>query len=492
MDFLFSRKQRLLYEMLTILYSENRFWTLDELAVKIPLSRPTIQSNLQLISQLLEPLQEDARLIRSFKGSYLYKKPSIGFNRIRLLLLTESIPFKFIDSITFKKHPSLSAFCEDNYISKSHFYKIIQECKTFLSDYEIIFHYANMEFKGKETNIRYFLYSFLWECYGGIKWPFSTHKDNRHFAKQRDLLSEELNFSFSYLEQLRHSFLVNITKLRFEQGYTIGSETPSNIIIFPELAKIVQDAISDTFSSSSIVRNETQYLYKMICINIWKSLKPDHVKKIIQSYRKDNPEETAFSNRVLELFKTEFGMDLSDNDQAVYSLLSIGDHARYMGSISREIYMARKIAYYKDCFPFYSNILDRFLTTLSLDSNYNSFTTAKDFLFLQLTYILECHKSLATFDPQIRIWVTHSSYSNKVTRIEKLVKKYSPFHVKVFTGHYPPKNYDLILSDVELPEFSDQNVFVYTDPPILGEIKRIENAVREINNQNLKKLKPNS
>lgn len=148
-----------------------------------------------------------------------------------------------------------------------------------MSDYDIVFDYAKMEFKGEEKNIRYFLYSFLWECYGGIEWPFSTYKDGRYFAKQRDFLSEELNISFSYTEQLRHSFLVTITKLRFEQGYSISSEATPNDILFPKLASIIQDVISETFASSTIIQTEAQYLYKMICINIWRSLKPVQVKK---------------------------------------------------------------------------------------------------------------------------------------------------------------------------------------------------------------------
>lgn len=492
MDFLFNRKQKLLFEMVTVLYSENRYWTLDDLATKLPLSRPTIQSNLQLLTQLLAPLQENVRLIKSSKGSYLFKESAISFNRIRLLLLKESIPFRFIDSLTFKKHPSLAAFCEDNYISQSHFYKMIQECKVFLSNYDIAFDYVNMEFKGSEKNIRYFLYSFLWECYGGIEWPFSTYKDDQYFSQQRNFLSKELNISFSYMEQLRHSFLVTITKLRFEQGHIIDSEISTDIILFPKLAEIVQNVISETFAPLSVIQDETKYLYKMICINIWKSLKPKHMKKINQSYREDNPKEIIFANRILDLFKSEFGIDLSNNDQVVYSLFVIGDHTSYMGSIAREVYMTRKIMYYKERFSTYSQLLDRVLADLSADVDYRAFTRAKDFLFLQLTYILENYMDLSSFDPQINIWITHSSYSYKVKRIEKIVKKYSPFNVKVFTDPLPPKNCDLILSDVELPEFSDRNVYVYTDPPINGESKRVENAVKEIQNRNLKKLKSDS
>ncbi|RDX01369.1 helix-turn-helix domain-containing protein [Listeria kieliensis] len=489
MDFLFSRKQDALYKLLTTLYSDNRFWTLDELAVKTTLSRPTVQTYLQIIPQLLKPLGKDVCLIKSFKGSYLYKVPSISFNRIRLLILKDSIPFNFINSVAFKKHSSLSSFCEENYISKSHFYKIIQESKAFLEQYDLAFDFTNMQFVGREKDIRYFLFAFLWECYGGIEWPFHVNKNDFYFEKQRNEVSKEFSITFHYVEQWRHSFLAAVTKLRLEQSHKIDTAEISTVTMMPALAKIVRSIISQTTAPLNIIENETKYLYKMIRINIWKSLEYVDKKLIIQEYRAESPPNHAFSKRILDLIKTNFGLDLSQNEEAIYSLLVIGSHSEYMGNVAREMYMQQKIAYYKERFPGYSQLLDDTLAQLSSEEKFSSFIQARDFLFLQLTYVIETHKNLATFDPQLIVWVTHSSYSNKVKRIEAIVKKYSPFHLEIHTGHSPPKNCDLILSDVELPEFKKQNIYIYSDPPIVGEIKRIERILKQLNNKNQKKHK---
>ncbi|WP_439443435.1 helix-turn-helix domain-containing protein [Listeria aquatica] len=475
MDFLFSKKQYALYKLLTTLYSDNRFWTLDELALKTALSRPTVQTYLQIIPQLLKPLGKDVCLIKSFKGSYLYKIPSISFNRIRLLILKESIPFNFINSVTFKKHSSLSTFCAENYISKSHFYKVIKESKAFLEQYNIAFNFTNMQFVGQEKDIRYFLFAFLWECYGGIEWPFHVDKNDLYFAKQRNEVNKEFSIPFHYVEQWRHSFLASITKLRFEQGHTIDAKEISTVTMMPALTKIIKNILFQTTASPGIIENETKYLYKMIQINIWKSLDYINRKLIIQEYRTESPANHNFSNRILDVLKNNFGLDLSQNEEAIYSLLVIGSHVEYMGSIAHEMYMQQKISYYKERFPSYSQLLDTTLRQLSLDEKLTSFIQSKDFLFLQLTYIIETHKNLSTFDPQLIVWVTNSSYSNKVKRIEAIVEKYSPFHLKICTGHAPPENCDLILSDIELPEFKGRNIYIYSDPPSLEKLNALRN-----------------
>lgn len=231
-------------------------FTINDLSNKLHVS---YQQSYNIFRELLADLEQITG-----KSSKVEKKrlmsPSnfpVSIDEYRLFLLEQSLQFQFIDYMAQAVHTNVDTFCADRYISRSTLTRKTLPLRKFLERYDMGISFTSTEITGDERRIRFFLFSFYWFGFHGVRWPITAIQPQR------------LNDAYLHIEDAPRSPLIalqemlfwGICRLRIVRGHLL-KPWPRFDKIFTQ-ATLLNDTVYDADMYAKLtaeqLRSESQF-----------------------------------------------------------------------------------------------------------------------------------------------------------------------------------------------------------------------------------------
>lgn len=194
--------------LIKLLYSYNEFVSVGELAKYMRLSSKTIKVELESISEYLTLNNYGFSLIEQGSNYYL-ERNSVNYLDRLLLNINKNSTYFFVTSHLFYNKTNLRDQFKRKYYSVSYFYKSKNKYEETLNRYGLSLSSSPAQLVGDEGVIRFFFYSFYWENYGKIEWPF-THIKKEQSIEIVKSIEDSIQISFTKIEQLKLAYWIAI------------------------------------------------------------------------------------------------------------------------------------------------------------------------------------------------------------------------------------------------------------------------------------------
>lgn len=212
---------------------ESRTFTINDLSRATGLSYQQTYNSFQ---DLLVDLRQMTPTLKNTKHNALLEVRTftVSVDQYRLFLVENSLAFMFVDYLLHCPEPTLVAFCEEHFVSRSTFFRKINGLKNLLARYGLKFSYANLSIKGNEANIRLVLFYIYWLVFHGLKWPFKT-VDHAAVKQQQEQLSKGVQLN--ELQILQEQYLLGMCATRIKNGNLLPDQAehlfPVPVVPYP-------------------------------------------------------------------------------------------------------------------------------------------------------------------------------------------------------------------------------------------------------------------
>lgn len=179
---LFSKEIDAQIRIINAMYRNVQGYRIDDLAEELHLSNKTVYKYLRQINSLATViLSKEIFILCKEPTIYQFSGDKIDFLKLRYSIIETCYSIKMLKDLLSNSSIHIYNFCENNFISESAFKKHIYTLNLMLKDLNIkIKIRSNQIFLfGDEATIRYFMTSFFWRLYNGIKWPFENIDHNK-------------------------------------------------------------------------------------------------------------------------------------------------------------------------------------------------------------------------------------------------------------------------------------------------------------------------
>lgn len=261
-----DKQQQTEYELLSILDSDDRWWTSAELSKTMGISTRTVQNYIHYLSEDLEKWGKDDIFIKvySSNGIHLYRKDNFNIHEIYNRFAKKSTVSQFFTTIFFEKTQSLVEFCLKNYCSASFLYRKLSPMRESLKAFNLELDVSSLKIVGNEINIRYFYYTFFREIYRGCEWPFKNIKYGR-VSNLMERFCDYFNCGMSKNNSEQFAFWLAIIMTRVENGHILKDCSPFNCFtegnsIYKGLSSII-DMLYDAQNS---LEAEKQFAFSIL------------------------------------------------------------------------------------------------------------------------------------------------------------------------------------------------------------------------------------
>lgn len=198
--------------LIKLLYSYNEFVSVGELVKYMGLSSKTIKAELESISEYLRLNNYGFFLIEQESNYYLERK-SVNYLDHLLLNINKNSTYFFITSHLFYNKTNIRDQFNRKYYSVSYFYKSKNKYEETLNRYGLSLSSSPTQLVGDEGVIRFFFYSFYWDNYGKIEWPF-THIKKEQSIEIVKSIEDSIQISFTKIEQLKLAYWIAVIVYR--------------------------------------------------------------------------------------------------------------------------------------------------------------------------------------------------------------------------------------------------------------------------------------
>lgn len=170
-------------ELVRILSSETRYFSVKELSEQLNISNKTLVRTVELLKEDMESWTSHAEILeKNILGYSLKQLNGFSIQEIEVYYYKGSIIYQVIDELFHNKFVDIKTFASKRYLSYTVVYTNIVEIKELISDFSLELELnKNIHLKGTEMQIRYFYFSFYWTIFGGIEWPFRFYDKQKAF-----------------------------------------------------------------------------------------------------------------------------------------------------------------------------------------------------------------------------------------------------------------------------------------------------------------------
>ncbi|AIQ74554.1 helix-turn-helix domain-containing protein [Paenibacillus odorifer] len=245
-------------QLLTLLDTEHRWFTLAEIEKSLGISDKTIRKMVEEISKQL-PSTVTIEVSRG-KGIVLQRDGRSTISEVISSMFRQTIFYRLMDFLfTNVGRLSVEELSEAMFMSTSSLKKLIVQLNNDdLKAYKLRISFSTPMIKGNEMNIRYFYWKLYCDAYEFTGWPFA----NVDFAYINQLITNienENNIVYFINSKRRLSFLLAIVIERVAKGKCVKIDENAypwekGMFYFPvkTIAKRLEDKLSLKFPNSEI------------------------------------------------------------------------------------------------------------------------------------------------------------------------------------------------------------------------------------------------
>lgn len=438
--------------MLELLESEARWWTIEEIASLLDLSKATIQKYLGYLKTRIETFPKEQIMIETStsKGIYLHRLASFNVQLLYTQILKEFLVFSIFSSFLYSEYVSIVKVSSENFISAASLRRKYKVYNAYFESLDMVI--KKDVFSGDERQIRWFFSEFYWQIFRGTEWPFRLIPQ----SFMNDVIHTIQNFfDLKLIPEVKEEmgYWVTIHSLRHMKGYRVPEDEEIkkynlNNPLYGPFIEILKDIFpNEAKNRDEKGPGEMQYLFYLICALPVMERSAEYSQLIYQSHLKGNTVMYQMTCQWLELYQEIFGKITSREtyykvDNQILRIHSFS-YLYHMGEplFFKKNYVEEIIAYHPRFFEKMYLILD------TLKEEFPSIT--KNRAYLIENYALLAMESLAInqFEKTVRIALSFSKgvLYEAVVR-EKLLSYFSGKYKLEFVDHIEPK--EILITDL--------------------------------------------
>ncbi|MDR2832719.1 MAG: helix-turn-helix domain-containing protein [Streptococcaceae bacterium] len=220
-EYFFDSRKNYIYEIIIYCFkNQSKTYSMKEFREHFDISQNILDNILKDIKRLSKkyPMFSIIILSKNFSISFF---PAFLINKVYVLLLKETLAYKFLIQIYNKEFKTLEFFAEENFVSTRTAQRQIGQLSELFYSYSLDFTLKRRELLvGDEYRIRHFYLSIFWHFYEEDQQSYLEYKEM--FTKFSEIeILDELNLSIGDRKKLFLFF--KITLERTKQGYIITS-----------------------------------------------------------------------------------------------------------------------------------------------------------------------------------------------------------------------------------------------------------------------------
>lgn len=461
-------------EFLTILYSEEKWWTEKELSEIVGCSPDTTYRMIGYLKQFaLTQTNVFEVITQKNKGIFLKTTTVHSIGEIECQYIMGTLGFKIMDKVFQSDELVIDDLAEMFHVSNSTIYRKLKSIKQFLELNNLSFNMSKLRVEGEEHLIREFFYRMYWSVIKGNNWPFQQSS----FDDWLKIYEKKITFiglNLTSIERLQFFYRLSINLVRHNGGNFLV-EGPDKALIDPFHEKYAADIkhfMPDNIPSHYFT-NEVTFLSLILVSNpIFEEKYGDYQVKVIwHEERKTLPYE--FSINLLRSIRKEYNnIDFGNTMRVLYKLLCT--------SLYAIIFSPLKI-HYTDTRVFINKFAEEnphFYATIQRIVAAESAKMGKDVPDMDKEYLL--YTILLIFSDSVNIGeLEERLYVKLICNIEPLSESYlkqllentthSRLVIHTSTTSDPLVNeYDLFLTDMAIKQIGHvpaKNEYIWDFPP---------------------------
>ncbi|MBP2097741.1 helix-turn-helix domain-containing protein [Enterococcus rivorum] len=269
MDIFFDSYQLRKTRVLHTISSENRSFTIAEIAEKIHTSAVTVDKNIESLIHDLEEIDSKSHIIRlntPQRAVYFEKHSSFSTKMLKKYYMKSSLAMKLLLDIFNTQFTDIRTFSSKNFLSTTIVYRKVNALEEYLQQFQLEWDFsANFELSGTEMNIRYFYLTLFWKCYDYYEWSFSVSKEETEQFIQ--LIEKIQGHSLDLVMKEYYAVWFGVLAQRITQGHFLKEEI-ANIKILKKVDLLLYDDILEFLSKFAPtetdvegLQNEVAFIY---------------------------------------------------------------------------------------------------------------------------------------------------------------------------------------------------------------------------------------
>ncbi|MDZ5760704.1 helix-turn-helix domain-containing protein [Carnobacterium maltaromaticum] len=480
------------YNLLSLLFEEERWWTVEELTKVLVCSNNVIYRAKKSINSFFIANGNELEIIsQKGKGLLLKKYSDTTLIKYKSIYIQKCISYKMIDIIFRNPGITIERLANQLYISNATTYRKISIITNFLKSNGLILKKNKLLISGNTALIREVMYNIYWSISASGLWPFLSIPKNVVEYRLNEVMQHSIQF-FSESEKIQLTYRFAINLVHYQQKHFISEKTPFGLV--DPIRKQYLNPSLETLIGNLPIRVkslEKSYLTSVFCsYPITNKIYFDY-SSVVKWHKKNNTLAYQltfdFLNELQNFYKKE---TLVNNDKLVYQFICISIYSLSFPKMFSITDNTQKLL------NWFMNINYSFYTVLKkitfelheMEQYKGKLFTPYYFLYNSLI-ILTNFYTIQNWDISlnIRIHCTQDSLSERLLKGE-LLTRFKDW-VTVFTTadiiHSKKKleSFDLIISDrIDLLTSSSlpkEKTFSWNFPPTESEWvdlkKRLEN-----------------
>lgn len=479
--------------ILSILYSENRNFTVKELAVKLGYTEKTILKMIEVLGFELKKWSSTVQLVvKANKEVQLQTSENFSLKVIELSYLKESHIFKACDAIFNGDFVDIATFSNENYISYSTLYGRLIAIRPVLKQYQLEFKPNSKEhFLGDEKQLRYFFFYFYWNSSWGMEWPFKTIEKSR-LLPLIDSIEKFKGQKFMISEQLFYLYWLGVISVRLQNGHLVEESLLWDVVIEenPRFELFVQQMypiFKEMFSlEERQILIEIKFLFTILFIYTQYELEDPQVSEMLIFSQNKNHLIFEVTNYWIKRYTEFFNLSLSSAEYgAIYANL-VHLHFRFYFFEGEQSSFFSKTVEQNQQEDTYQSMMALFFNELYQESKYYPILKHRNELVTHYTFLVEKFIKSEIKHQPIRIQLL--SHYGKSETIQLTKKLQQICEEKIEFIYTIGEKIDLIISDryYEELEVSAAPIIIWNENPKVKDFMKIVQIINEMKIQKFK------
>lgn len=453
--------------ILQLLYSQNCWWTIEEISQTLLISKASVQKYLNFLKNRIKNyLKTDIYIdTKPNKGVYLYCSSSFSPHVIYKDILKECLTYSCLNMFFQHKSVPITQMAHKNYSSVASVRRRYKDLNHHLKNFNIYIEHETLA--GDEKQVRWFYANFYWTIFKGTEWPFD-HLSRKSLDERLITFLKifKIKLSVELKEQLMYWLAVNYS--RYKKGYRVSSD--SEIQTFAEKSPLFPTFLStleqlfpqETVRSRAEDIHEVYYLYFLIHTLPTPEKSTDFTQILILEHQHADTSIYKITEEWLHLYEYTFGL-LSEKHQDFIKLKLLSIHSfSYLFQIETDFVLSKPQSQ-KDNKEYPATFLQSIKNMFStLQHKFPNITRNKKYLIEKYLQLASAITDMHHFAPSVRFFISFSEGNlYEIIAQENLNQKFNKKYKLEFLSS--PEKADFYLTDTtQLLRHKDQKIVQVT------------------------------